>query len=268
MSVEQMGQDPREELFPGSASIPESTVLVLTPLKDASASVAPYVQLLKTLTFPYSQITLGFLESDSRDGTFEHIQAALAALRVEFGGAEIWKRDFGYVVPDGTNRWDPQIQRERRSVLARSRNHLISHALTDEEWVLWLDVDVSFFPPDIIERLIATGKNIVQPHCVLDFGGTTFDQNAWRDKGRFHLDDLRDEGAQVPLDAVGGTMLLVRADLHRNGLIFPPFPYRPGHPKAREGEGELETEGLGLMAADMGETCWGLPGVEILHRRS
>jgi peptide chain release factor subunit 1 len=116
--------------------------------------------------------------------------------------------------------------------------------------------------------LLDVGKNIVQPHCVLDPGGPTFDQNAWREKGRYHLDDLRDEGAVVPLDTVGGTMLLIRADLHRDGLIFPPFPYRPGHPRARGGEGELETEGLGLMAADMGETCWGLPHLEIIHRRA
>jgi hypothetical protein len=108
----------------------------------------------------------------------------------------------------------------------------------------------------------------VLPHCVLDYGGVTFDQNAWRDKGRLHLDDLRDEGDLVPLDTVGGTMLLIRADLHRDGLIFPPVPYRPGHPKARRGEGELETEGLGILAGDLGETCWGMPNLEIIHRRA
>lgn len=268
MSVEQSRSDANEKLFPQSAAKLEPTVLILTPLKDASASIEPYVQLLKRLIYPHRLITLGLLESDSRDGTFARFQALLPELRKEFAGANIWEHDLGYVIPDGLNRWDQRIQRERRSALAKSRNHLLSHALADEEWVLWLDVDINFYPPDIVERLLETGKNIVQPHCVLDFGGPTFDQNAWRDKGRFHLDDLRDEGALVPLDAVGGSMLLVRADLHRNGLIFPPYPYRPGHPKAREGEGELETEGLGLMAADMGETCWGLPGVEILHRRS
>jgi len=246
----------------------EPSVLILTPLKDASGSLDSYVRLLHTLTYPHRRISLGLLESDSRDDTFARLSAMLPALQSTFADVNIWKHDFGFAIPDGSQRWDQRIQRARRVVLAKSRNHLVSHALADQDWVLWLDVDISFYPPDVIERLLATERNIVQPHCVLDFGGPSFDQNAWRDKGRYHLDDLRDEGPIVPLDAVGGTTLLIRADLHRDGLIFPAFPYRPGHPKAREGEGELETEGLGLMAADMGETCWGLPELEILHRRA
>jgi peptide chain release factor subunit 1 len=144
---------------------------------------------------------------------------------------------------------------------------LLFHALDDEDWVLWLDVDVVEYPPNIVDVLIATGKPIVQPHCVLDWGGPTFDQNAWRDHGRVHLDALRDEGDVVPLDAVGGTMLLVRADIHRDGLVFPAFPFGREDPLARPGRGELETEGLGLMARAMGHRCWGLPRVEIRHAR-
>jgi len=31
--------------------------------------------------------------------------------------------------------------------------------------------------------------------------------------------------------------------------------------------GEIETEGLGIMAHDMGHDCWGLPNLEIKHRK-
>ena len=161
----------------------------------------------------------------------------------------------------------PEIQIERRTVLARSRNHLLFHALEDGDWVLWLDVDVIEYPPHLIERLIATDKEIVQPHCVLDYGGPTFDRNGWRDQGRLHLDDLRDKGELVELDAVGGTILLVRADVHRDGLIFPPFQYGLASSRVRRGRGELETEGLGVMAHDMGYGCWGLPHLEVRHAR-
>jgi len=30
--------------------------------------------------------------------------------------------------------------------------------------------------------------------------------------------------------------------------------------------GEIETEGLGIMAHDMGYECWGLPNLEVIHR--
>ena len=150
-------------------------------------------------------------------------------------------------------------------MLARSRNYLLSRALQDESWVLWLDVDVIAFPADLIERLLATGRDIVQPHCVLEYGGRTFDQNAWRDRGRLHLDALRGEGDLVPLDTVGGTVLLIWADVHREGLMFPTFPYGRANPLIRDG-GEVETEGLGIMARDMGYQCWGMPRLEVIHR--
>jgi hypothetical protein len=67
-------------------------------------------------------------------------------------------------------------------------------------------------------------------------------------------------------------MLLVRADVHREGLIFPAFLYgresrfaRDPSPLTGHGVGEVETEGLGIMAKDMGVECWGMPQLEILH---
>jgi len=251
-------------------------VLILTPVKDAADCLDDYSERLHRLTYPHDLISLGFLESDSSDTTFADLQRRIPALCDEFRRARLWKKDFGYRIPPGVPRWEPAIQMERRTILAKSRNHLLFHALDDEAWVLWLDIDLVEYPPNIIEQLLATMKDVVQPHCVLEPGGRTFDLNAWRDHGRLHFDDLRDEGELVELDAVGGTVLLVRADVHREGLIFPAFLYGGENPLARTGQqrgfegaraGEIETEGLGLMAHDMGYRCWGMPHLEVIHRR-
>jgi len=69
---------------------------------------------------------------------------------------------------------------------------------------LSLDVDVIEYPPDIIETLLATGKEIVHPNCVCKYGGKSFDLNAWGDQCKLHQHDLKGEGALVQLDAVGG----------------------------------------------------------------
>jgi hypothetical protein len=241
-------------------------VLILTPVKDAARELPDYARRLATLTYPHDRIAVGLLESDSRDETYALLQRDLRRALRSFRAVGIWKRDFGYRIPPGVPRWEFGIQEQRRSVLARSRNHLLSRALRDEEWVLWLDVDVDDFPADLIERLLATGKSIVQPHFVLTYGGKTFDTNAWRDRGRLHMDALRDEGDLVELDSVGGTVLWIRADHHRDGLVFPPFPYGLRHPRARDGQGEIETEGLGMMARDMGVIPWGMPNFEVRHR--
>jgi hypothetical protein len=236
-------------------------------VKDAAPFLSGYFGLLESLRYPRDLLSIGFLESDSIDGTFEALEERVRNLQTTFRRVGVWKRDFGYRIRAGTERWAPHVQLMRRSVLARSRNHLLSRALTDEEWVLWIDVDVVEYPPDILERLLATGKSIVHPHCVLDYGGPSFDRNAWRDRGRLHLDALRSESDLVRLDAVGGTMLLVNADIHRDGLVFPPFPYGRTNPAARPDHAEQDTEGLGLMARDMGHQCWGLPNLEIRHAR-
>jgi hypothetical protein len=249
---------------------PAQTVLILTPVKDAALHLDTYFRLLSNLTYPRDLLSLGLLEGDSADGTFEELGRRIATIRPLLRAANLWKRDYGFRIPAGVPRYHPQIQLQRRGILARSRNQLLFRALDDEQWVLWLDVDVIEYPPDIIERLLAAGKEIVQPNCVYDYGGPSFDLNAWRDRGMRHLHDLRSEGELVRLDSVGGTMLLVRADVHRDGLIFPTFPYGKASPRIRLNNywvGEIETEGLGIMAADAGVQCWGMPHLEIRHHR-
>jgi hypothetical protein len=246
-------------------------VLILTPMKDSARHLRTYFDGILRLTYPRELLSFAILESDSADDTHALLATHMAEIGTLFRRAELHKRDFGYRLPPGTPRYADHVQVERRSVLAKSRNHLLFRALGDEAWVLWLDSDVTEYPPDVIEQLLAAGKDVVHPNCVLEHGGRSFDRNAWRDRGRFHLHDLRKEGDLVALDSVGGTMLLVRADVHRDGLIFPPFPYGLGNPKIRTANhwmGEIETEGLGIMASDMGVQCWGMPNLEIKHHPS
>jgi len=242
-------------------------VLILTPVKDAELFLDDYFEALFKLEYSRELLSIGFLESDSSDDTFSKLEARVIELNREFRRGQLWKKDFGYRIPADTPRYAHHIQVERRIALAKSRNHLLFHALDDEDWVLWLDVDVIEYPKDVIERLITTGKQIVQPNCVTHYGGPSFDLNAWRDHGHLHMHDLKAEGELVKLDSVGGTMLLIRADAHRDGLIFPPFAYGNENPLIRKDNfGEIETEGLGIMASDMGLQCWGMPRLEIKHR--
>jgi GT2 family glycosyltransferase len=247
-------------------------VLILTPVKQAARHLDRYFACLGSLTYPPELLSLGLLESDSTDGTYEQLEARLPALRERYRRVTLEKRDFGFELPRGAHRWTDPVQLPRRIALAKSRNHLLFSALSDEDWVLWVDVDLAAYPADVLERMLETGKDIITPHCVVTHGGATFDWNAWRDKGRKRMDDLRGGPELVRLDAVGATMLLVRADVHRQGLIFPPFLYGRESPFARNpspltgrGIGEVETEALGLMAKDMGIQCWGMPNLEVLH---
>lgn len=73
--------------------------------------------------------------------------------------------------------------------------------------------------------------------------------------------DMRHENGRtelydtVPLDAVGGTCTLVKAAVHRDGAIFPTFPYQH----------QVETEGFAKMAKALGYSVWGLPNYLVFH---
>ena len=248
-------------------------VLVLTPMKNAAPHLDGYFERLLQLDYPRELLSLAVLEGDSTDETPGRLEERAGELAHRFRRLELYKRDYGFAIPAGVPRWAPPLQYPRRVILAKSRNYLLSRALRDEEWVLWLDVDVIAYPPDVLQRLLSYGHSIVQPDCVTRPGGPSFDTNAWAQKGKLHIHDFRGLPSPQRLDAVGGTMLLVKADLHREGLIFPPFAFGERHPAIRdhnpclpEGRaGEIETEGLGIMALAMGHQPWAAHDIEILH---
>jgi len=249
-------------------------VLVLTPMRNAAPHLDRYITLLEQLDYPAAELSLGILEGDSDDQTYELLREQQNRLAQRFRKVTLVQRNHGvrFTVP----RWDPSIQRQRRALIAQARNRLLSAALTDEQWVLWLDSDLVDYPPHLLRSLLATGKDIVVP-CCRKPDGSIFDMNTFifspsqaqaedprylRDglfqppmgAGRRYLSDCTDQ-PMVQVDGVGGTALLVRAGLHREGLVFPSWPHR----------GYIETEGLAAIAHDLGVGCWGLPGLNVVH---
>ncbi|MER9652842.1 glycosyl transferase [Mesorhizobium sp. M0152] len=262
-----------------SAALPPGrNVTILVPLRDAADLIQPFLDALDTLDYPKDRIKLVFCEGDSLDGSWERLQAATAALAGKYRDIILLQSHVGTRL-DRAKRARPRMQRVRRGAIAKVRNYLIDHGLSeDDDWALWIDIDVWRFPGDVLNRLIATGRRIAVPNCVKIAGGDSFDLNSfvvrrhqkdyryYREISgglhqppagtpvRYHLSDLRHLDI-IGLDAVGGTMLLVDAALHRGGLRFPEIPYRD----------LIETEAFGVLANDLGIQPVGLPKLEILH---
>jgi hypothetical protein len=265
----------------GIASIPAKAgptprVLVLTPMKNTAAHLDRYQRLLEALDYPREALSLAILEGDSTDDTWSNLVSMQDRLENRFSRVSLHRHDDGFRLSGP--RWAPAVQRQRRAVIARARNRLLSLGLGDEAWVLWLDADLLHYPPHLLRSMLAAGKEIVVPHCLRE-GGGTFDRNTFifapnqaaaehpedlidgifqppAGRGRVYLDRFRGRPL-VEVDGVGGTALLVKADLHREGLVFPAWPHR----------GYIETEGLAMLARDLGIRCWGMPDLEIVHVR-
>ncbi|KAK4195669.1 family 62 putative glycosyltransferase [Triangularia verruculosa] len=194
---------------------------------------------------------------------------------------------------DESERHKIQNQKIRRAAMAKARNSLLFTTLgPDTSWVLWLDADVIETPPSLIQDLAAHNKPVMAPNCFQRFYNTEkkamderpYDFNNWQDSPtaaelakKMGPDDILLEGyaematyralmaymhksdglrqETVPLDGVGGAALLVKADVHRDGAMFPPFSFYH----------LIETEGFAKMAKRLGWQPFGLPNYKVYH---
>jgi mannan polymerase complexes MNN9 subunit len=193
---------------------------------------------------------------------------------------------------DESERHKMENQKARRAAMAQARNSLLFTTLgIDTSWVLWLDADIIETPPTIVQDLAAHDKPIIVPNCFQRYVDSEtgksaerpYDFNSWQDSDvaqelrrnmgpddiilegysematyralMAYMSDTTDPGAEVELDGVGGTALLVRADVHRDGAMFPPFPFY----------NLIETEGFAKMARRLGWQATGLPHYKVYH---
>lgn len=259
----------------------DQNVSILIPVRDAEPFLDQCMTLLLALDYPKDRIKLVFCEGDSKDSSRAKLDALANQYRDRFRGIYLLQYETGAAL-DRSTRWHAEIQHIRRSNLARVRNHLIAKGIDDnDDWTLWVDADVCDYDPGVLNRLLAEREKIVTPDCVQDWGGRSYDMNAFYDNGdvknhryykyvkngifsppadyehRRHLHTMRCLD-RVPLSSVGGTMLLVHASIYRAGITFPEIPY----------DHLLETEGFGRICRDFGVTPIGLPNVQIKHVKS
>ncbi|KAK6183780.1 hypothetical protein SNE40_006382 [Patella caerulea] len=259
----------------------QEKVLILTPIHNVANLLIRFGNLLKSLTYPHNLISIAFGEDCSVDSTLSVAKSIALDLEKSFRSVKVFHFNLtGQIKGEWNNIHNQFLQLPRRKHLAKSRNLLLKSGLRDEDWVLWIDSDISFLPPDIIQHLLSSDKDIVVPSCVYQDNNNkrVYDKNTWRETElsmkkqkeleenelmlegydrtkRLYLPDLRAEGRVVPIDGVGGCTLLINADLHRKGLNFPETVV----------DHHIETEGLAKMAKRMGFGVYGMPFVEVFH---
>ena len=248
---------------------------IATPIKQAAKFLEAYGQIIESVAYPPELIELCFVVSDSSDGTMDLLQAARERWKGHFRRIQVEEVNFGFhaAVP----RWQPSIQRRRRANIAHCRNRLAELA-SESDYVLFLDVDLTHVPTDIVQTLLGAEAPVVMANCV-DELDRVFDLNSFfyeeepsfGYKSRALKDGLFQPEAKwprmylsdvaylnkVPLDCVGGTCLLVEQSVFQSGVRFPeePFQYH------------IETEGFSLWARDRGFEVLGLPNVKVVHPR-
>lgn len=184
-----------------------------------------------------------------------------------------------------------KVQKERRSMMALARNSLLFSTIGPAtSWVLWLDADIVETPPTLIQDMMSHLKPVLSANVFqryLEDGKPAirgYDFNNWIESeeglqiaagmkedeiivegyseiatyrplmAKFY-DENGSPGVEMALDGVGGGAVLVNADVHRDGAMFPSFPFYH----------LIETEGFAKMAKRLGYEVFGLPNYLVYH---
>lgn len=276
-------------------------VLICIPLRDAEHDLTLMWGHLANLTYPHKLIDLAFLVSDSTDNTASVLattanQAFSWPEPKRFRSIDIYYKDFGARIGQGfDDRHNVAVQGERRKLMGRARNWLLTSALRpDHSWVHWRDADIETAPPTLIQDLMQFDQDVIVPNVWRPLpkwlGGDTqqpYDLNSWQESDpalelasrldeddvivegyaeyptwRVHLAYLRNENGEgdpremIPLDGIGGVSILARAKVFRSGCMFSGFAFA----------NHAETEGFGKMARRMDFTVAGLSQYTIWHK--
>ncbi|KAG7377604.1 hypothetical protein PHYPSEUDO_011399 [Phytophthora pseudosyringae] len=265
------------------------SVLILCVFNDAKSwgnnrKMADFFELIGSFHYPTAKISVTLLTSSATE--FTKAKAFFSTYIQRYPRLSvIFRSDFAPGGLTRANRHDHSLQASRRRMLARYRNYaLLSTMASWHQHVVWLDADISFVPAGLLQKMVQSGRDILEPMCVRRIKAKwhNYDANAWVGQRKVRSADqsgadfvpgplnarsfhnLPDRSKPfVPLDSVGGTMLYVRADIHRQGIVFPSH-YVIGSEWGREGYDGIETEGL-CSAHFLGFKCWGMPKDAIEH---
>ncbi|KAF9287313.1 hypothetical protein BGZ68_001973 [Mortierella alpina] len=233
---------------------PRANILIATPLMDAVAYLEKYFQKLTDINYPKELISLAFLVSTvAKDGSQDPTLVTLNEHVSKLVSHSLYRRIAVIqqkAAPSNYThhqRHQYELQESRRKELARCRNALLTSALLDESWVLWLDVDIVEYPPDLLQMLMHFDKDIVVPNCLRSRStwwraeGAPYDRNNWIETTeslasqrvledeevlfegyeqdhptyRQSMADLdRNNQSLTALDGVGGTFTLIKAWVH------------------------------------------------------
>lgn len=178
---------------------------------------------------------------------------------------------------------------EKRKTIALARNSLLSTTIgPSTSWVLWMDGDIVRTPHTLIQDLTKHDKGVIVPNTLQRFRHPVtrrwerrpYDVSSWIDSETAHgiaqqmgpnqilMEGFSDIPTQrillaqmanllpnpntnaiTKLHSVGSKVLLVKADVHRDGAMFPAFPFYH----------LIESEGFARMAGRLGWESWGLP---------
>jgi hypothetical protein len=192
-------------------------VLILSTIAGSSAygpkrNFGDFYDTISSIISPEYSISLAFLVTSERefkkiDKTIKkRLLASQSVSKVTILRAPLLEED---IQIDKENRHADQLQRQRRRIIAKSRNFLLSHSLDLNQYSLFVDSDIENIENSnqFLSTLISSKLDIVVPR-IIKGSDQDYDKNSWRGERtkptKDQLDlmnkNLWDQASYVPRD--------------------------------------------------------------------
>ncbi|OBA28149.1 hypothetical protein HANVADRAFT_51857 [Hanseniaspora valbyensis NRRL Y-1626] len=282
------------------AALNKEQVLILTPMQTFHIE---YWNNLLQLSYPRELIEIGFIIPRNKNGdeTLKNLEREIKKIQTDkkesrFKKITILRQEQesdSFNALGEKDRHSLEVQKERRSKMALSRNQLLFSTIGPyTSWVLWMDADIVETPTSLIQDMTFHNKPVVSANVFQRYFNEDekkdairpYDFNNWAESSlglqlasKMGEDEIIVEGyaelatyrllmahsykatdspsETMELDGVGGGCTLVKAEVHRDGAMFPTFPFYH----------LIETEGFAKMAKRLGYAVYGLPNYLVYH---
>lgn len=168
-----------------------SSVLIGILVKSAKFNLDNLASQVIGLDYPKELLSIVFLESDSEDGSYEHLKDIMP-LFSDWKTAYMEKLDFGFKLSHELRHVEdkPQGRRQRQRLinLAKSRQHIVDKYLKDESFLWWVDSDYKVIPKDTLAKLVSYDRDMVIPLLKLEWREEAYDRST--DRKDMDIDNL------------------------------------------------------------------------------
>lgn len=179
----------------------KSSILILSSISDASLygnqtarSFQDFLLVLSRINYSKAYTNLAFLvkTEEEYNQVASEVQRYYTTTNQEFfdgliSGNEKFAKITLVHAPfiertsriDRSTRHEDNIQKKRRSIIAKVRNFLVNTALSNEKYTLFVDSDIIDIPSNLVNYFIKSGKDIIVPRIQKGKDCFDYDQNSW-----------------------------------------------------------------------------------------
>lgn len=141
-----------------------NNILIGTPVKNCGKFLDNYAHQLAKLDYPKEKITIVIIENDSDDKSYQILKEKIIPFLKKFPYRAVYleKKDVGFHLSH-FSRHLKEVRIKRQESIDRTRQHIVTNYLLDNQYIFWVDADLEQIPPASLKICLTYDADVVVP---------------------------------------------------------------------------------------------------------